>query len=88
MVVDYELKLKADKLFWIFEELFFENIGNYPRKTNLILEFSEFILNATKSELEEYVTFTSDDEVIQLKKYINQGIDAWLDKGTLKTLLI
>ena len=88
MVTDNELKLKADKLFWIFEELIFENSGNYPRKTNLILEFSEFILNATKEELEKYIDFTSEDEVLELKKYINQGIDAWLDNGIIKTLLI
>ena len=87
MVISTELKLKADKLFWIFEELLFENTGNYPRKTNLVLEFSEFILNANKNDLDMYVDFASE-EVEQLKKYVNQGIDAWLDTGDLKTLLI
>lgn len=83
-----DLKLKADILIWIFENNFFENHGNFPRKTNLVLEFSDFIANASKEQLENYVSFTSDGEFEQLKNLINQGIDIWLGDGGIKTLFI
>jgi hypothetical protein len=82
------LKHKADYLFWIFEEFHFQNTGNYPRKTNLVLEFYDFIQNSTKEDLEKYITFSSNDEFLLLKKIINSGIDAWLDAGDVKTLLL
>ena len=82
------LKDKADVLFWIFEKQYFRNTGNYPRQTNLVLEFAEFIQNSSKSDLEQYVHFRNDEEYLALKQIINQGIDLWLDPGTLKTLLL
>lgn len=82
------LKQKADFLFSVFEEKFFRNKGNYPRRTNLVLEFSDFIQEASKQDLEQYVAFSSQQEFLELKKLINQGIDAWLDAGDLKTLFI
>lgn len=88
MAIDANLKLKADTLFWIFENNFFEDTGNFPRKTNLVLEFADFIANATKEQLECYVSFGSEEEFLHLKNIINQGIDAWLGNGELKTLLL
>ena len=88
MDISYNLKLKADKLFWIFEEYFFENSGNYPRKTNLVLEFADFIANASREELEKYIKFNSNNEFKQLKFIISQGVDCWLDNGDIKTLLL
>jgi len=88
MDINYKLKLKADKLFWIFEEYFFENSGNYPRKTNLVLEFADFIANASREELEKYIKFKSNKEFKQLKFIISQGVDSWLDNGDIKTLLL
>jgi len=88
MNINKELKLKADKLFYIFEDNLFQNNGNYPRRTNLILEFSEYIINASKEELEKYITFNSDEEFLMLKKCINSGIDKWLDNGEIKTMLL
>lgn len=86
--MDKEIKLKADKLFWTFEENLFQNTGNYPRKTNLVLEFAEYIAHADRAELEQYVSFADDREYHQLQTIINQGIDLWLDSGELKTLLL
>jgi len=88
MSIDTQLKFKADKLFWIFENLFFQNTGNYPRKTNLVLEFADFIAHAQRPDLECFVSFSSEKEFQQLKQMINQGIDCWLDAGDIKTLLI
>ena len=87
-MISDELKLKADELFWAFEENLFENKGDYPRKTNLVLEFSDFIEHATKEDLEQYVTFQSDEEVDTLKQIIREGIAFWLSDGDIKTLLI
>lgn len=82
------LKNKADYLFWIFEENFFQNTGNYPRKTNLVLEFSDFIKNSTREDLEKYITFSSNKEFVLFKKMIDKGIDVWLDDNHIKTLFI
>ena len=81
-------KLKADEIFWIFENKFFKNDGNYNRTTNLILEFSEFIENSSKEELNKFIHLENDEEFYKLKQLINNGIDLWLDDGRLKTLLI
>ena len=83
-----DLKFKADTLFWVFENNFFENRGNFPRKTNLVLEFAAFIDQASQNQLENYVSFVSHEEFKQLKKLISQGIDIWLGNGDIKTLLL
>lgn len=89
MVENYPiLKQKADALFWYFETYLFKNTGNYPRKTNLVLEFAEFISQASFEELNSYVPFSSVSEFSDLKKLINNGIDAWLDDSSLKTLFM
>lgn len=88
MKISKKLKDKADCLFWIFEESLFQNKGNYPRRTNLVLEFAEFISNSTQEDLEKYVSFASKEEFQLFKKMINDGIDMWLDDGTLKTLFL
>ena len=82
------LKSMADELFWIFEEELFENKGNYTRKTNLVLEFSDFIEQADKETLEQYVHFRSDEEFVCLKKIIKGGIADWLNDGDIKTLFV
>ena len=88
MVINNELKRKADLIFWIFEDKFFKNQGNYPRNTNLVLEFSDFISNATQESLAPYLKFSSDQEFCDFKQMISNGIDCWLDDGNLKTLLL
>lgn len=87
-IINNGLKKKADLLFWIFEEKFFQNRGNYPRNTNLVLEFSEFIDNSSRESLAPYLTFSSNKEFMEFKQMINNGIDYWLDDGNLKTLLL
>ena len=82
------IKLKADELFWVFENNFFKNDGNYNRTTNLILEFAEFMENPSKEELNKFIHLDNDEEFNKLKQLINNGIDLWLDDGQLKTLLI
>lgn len=81
-----ELKSKADTLFWKFEADLFKNTGNYPRQTNLVLEFADFVEHATQEDLEQYITFDSENEYLLFKKMILQGIDLWLDPGEIKTL--
>lgn len=88
MYTNHSLKSKANRLFWIFESYYFQNIGNYPRKTNLVLEFSDFIQNATQRDLEKFISLSSKDEYLKLKEMINKGIDIWLDAGEIKTLFI
>ncbi|MBR1605558.1 MAG: hypothetical protein IJ660_05585 [Alphaproteobacteria bacterium] len=86
MIYSKELKHKADILFWIFEAELFQNTGNYPRQTNLVLEFADFIEHSTQEDLEQYITFTSTAEYTHLRQMILQGIDLWLDPGQIKTL--
>lgn len=88
MVINNDMKKKADLLFWIFEDKFFKNEGNYPRRTNLVFEFSDFINQSTRESLAPYLTFSSDQEFCDFKQMINNGIDYWLDDGNLKTLLL
>lgn len=88
MLYSIELKDKANQLFWYFEYALFQNIGNYPRKTNLVLEFYDFVSSSTQNDLEAIIPFSSEEEYLELKKMIMQGIDFWLDAGELKTLLL
>ena len=88
MKISKELKNKADCLFWIFEETLFQNKGNYPRQTNLVLEFAEFVSHSTQEDLERYIPFSSEEEFRLFKKMISNGVDIWLDAGTLKTLFL
>ena len=88
MVINNTMKENADKLFWVFEKNFFQNKGNYPRKTNLVLEFADFITHASRDDLSPYITFQSEAEFYNFKKMINNGIDRWLDAGDLKTLFL
>ena len=83
-----DLKQKADLLFEVFQQKYFKNSGNYPRRTNLVLEFFDFIQNSSQQDLEQYITFNSQTEFCDLKDLINQGIDCWLDAGDLKTFFI
>lgn len=85
---DNQLKLKANQLFWIFETCYFTNTGNYPRKTNLVLEFSDFINSVSQDDLEKLISLSSSAEFLQLKNMINKGIDVWLDAGDIKTMLL
>ena len=88
MKISKKLKDKADCLFWIFEETLFQDKGNYPRRTNLVLEFAEFVSHSTQEDLEKYISFSSEEEFLLFKKMINNGVDMWLDAGTLKTLFL
>lgn len=81
------LKLKADELFWRFENSCFQNSGNYPRNTNLILEFSDFIAELSSDELQQWGKLQSRQEAETLKEMINTGIDVWLSDGRIKTLM-
>jgi len=86
MTYTKKLKAKADTLFWIFEAELFKNTGNYPRQTNLVLEFADFIEQASQEDLARYIPLSSKKEYLRLKQMIMQGIDLWLDPGDLKTL--
>ncbi len=87
MKITYKTKLKADELFWYFENNLFQNTGNYPRNTNLVLEFSNFITELSVDELQSWGKLQSKQEAEALKKMINTGIDIWLSDGRIKTLM-
>lgn len=87
MKVTNILKLKADELFWRFENNYFQNSGNYSRNTNLVLEFSDFITELSSDELQQWGKLQSRQEAETLKEMINKGIDVWLSDGRIKTLM-
>ena len=88
MLHTIDTKVRYDNLFHWFEENKFTNEGNYPRATNLVFEFSEWLENVDGSELAErlglYADFKDVDDVEnaanQAREEMMRGIDNWLEK--------
>jgi hypothetical protein len=86
MLHTIDTKVRYDNLFHWFEENKFTNEGNYPRNTNLVFEFSEWLENVDGSELAErlglYANFKDVDDVEnatnQAREEMMRGIDNWL----------
>lgn len=86
MLHTIDTKVRYDNLFWWFESNLFKNEGNYPRRTNLIFEFAEWIDNLDDDALAEHLDLFADykdiDDVLkaarQARKEILSGIDIWL----------
>lgn len=80
-------KEKLDKFFFWFEENKFENKGNYPRRTNLVLEFYDYTETLSDDELAGVLGLDADfedlDDAIKAaskaREMINNGIDKWLE---------
>ena len=72
------LKEKIDNLFSWFENNKFTNEGNYPRSTNLVFEFDEWIRELSDISLSEYLG-VSLKSAVQARKMISAGIDKWLE---------
>ena len=78
---------KIDNLFWWFEENLFKNEGDYPRQTNLVLEFADYVDDASDFELAErldlYKEYKDDEEALEVVRHIRteilNGIDKWLE---------
>ena len=81
-----QLKKKIDTLFYWFEANKFKNEGNYPRATNLVLEFSDYVEKMDNCNLADSLGLTSDfDDLEDAEKaaahartMIDKGIDNWL----------
>lgn len=79
-------KEKLDKFFFWFEENKFENKGNYPRRTNLVLEFSDYVEKMDNCNLADSLGLTSDFDDLEdaekaaekAREMIDTGIDTWL----------
>ena len=84
--MDNEIKKRMDNLFWWFENNLFKNEGNYPRETNLVLEFDEWVRKADKDELAERLGFYSDykdpedaeKRAEQARIEMLNGVDMWV----------
>lgn len=87
MLHTIDTKVRYDNLFHWFEENEFTNEGNYPRNTNLVFEFDEWISNMDRSELADRLGFYADfkdvddaeDAASQAYEEIKRGIDNWLE---------
>lgn len=86
MLHTIDTKVRYDNLFWWFENNLFKNEGNYPRATNLVFEFSDWLEKVDGSELAErlglYADFKDVDDVEnaanQAREEMMRGIDNWL----------
>lgn len=86
MLHTIDTKVRYDNLFWWFENNLFKNEGDYPRKTNLVFEFSDWLEKVDGSELAErlglYADFKDVDDVEnavnQAREEMMRGIDNWL----------
>lgn len=79
-------KEKIDKFFWWFEANKFTNQGDYPRATNLVLEFSDYVEKMDNCNLADSLGLTSDFDDLEdaekaaekAREMIDTGIDTWL----------
>lgn len=87
MLHTIDTKVRYDNLFHWFENNKFTNEGNYPRATNLVLEFSDWLDTLDDFDLAELLKLTADfeddDDIIkasrQAREELIRGIDNWLE---------
>lgn len=90
--------IKADQLFAWFEQNKFVNSGVYPRNTNLVFAFADFIDSLSDDKLLEILNFDNDIlvnnkteasqiEVEHFRSIVKEGIDSWL-RYNAKTMAI
>ena len=88
MLLSIDTKVRYDNLFHWFENKKFKNDGNYPRTTNLVLEFSAWLDTLDDYDLAEelglFADFNDEDDALkaarQAREEITRGIDNWLEK--------
>ena len=87
MLHTIDTKVRYYNLFWWFENNLFKNEGNYPRNTNLVFEFDDWVRKVDKSELAERLGFYSDykdtddaeKRAEQARIEMLNGVDMWLE---------
>lgn len=87
MLTKINTKERYNKLFWWFEENRFQNTGDYPRKTNLVFEFSDYIERIDNqtlaAQLGFYKDFKDPDDAERAaglaRLQMSSGIDMWLE---------
>jgi hypothetical protein len=87
MLHTIDTKVRYDNLFHWFEENKFTNEGNYPRATNLVFEFSDWLGTLDDYDLAELLGLTADfeddDDIVrasrQAREELTRGIDNWLE---------
>ena len=87
MLLAIDTKVRYDNLFFWFENNKFTNAGNYPRATNLVFEFSDWIESMDDDELAERLGFFADFKdfeeagkaASQARQEIMRGVDNWLE---------
>lgn len=80
-------KERYDRLFRWFEENEFTNEGDYPRETNLVFEFSDWLDSIDDGDLADRLGFFMDfkdvdDAVVaaeQARKELTRGVNKWLE---------
>ena len=87
MLHTIDTKVRYDNLFFWFENNKFTNAGNYPRATNLVFEFSDWLEELDDDALAEHLGLFADfKDVDDACKAANQarieilnGVDMWLE---------
>lgn len=87
MLTKINTKERYNKLFWWFEENRFQNTGDYPRITNLVFEFSDYIERIDNQTLAAQLGFYKDfkdpddaEKAASLARLqMSSGIDNWLE---------
>lgn len=77
----------ANEIFWYFEENIFENCGSYPRNTNLIFAFADYMDAMSDDEITQYLKLCDSKDVACFRQIIKDGINAWL-KYNVKTMIL
>ena len=78
---------KADELFWWFEQNRFENTGLYPRNTNLVFAFADYVDLLSDEEIGTFLAKNNKELATDFRKTIQTGIDKWI-KSNIKTIAI
>ena len=76
---------KANELFWWFEQNRFVNLGAYPRNTNLVFAFADYIETLSDNDISEILSSTENTK--EFRDILNKGIDIWLELNS-KTMTI
>ena len=81
------MKKTADELFAAFELTKFKNRLSYGYKTNLVLEFCDYVEKLEDWELLEALKSSDSDDAAQFRQMMNKGIDIWLG-DLIKTIAL
>ena len=80
-----QINQKISETFTYFEFQKFKNELSYDRRTNLVLEFCDYVESLEDWEILDLLDSEDIGDAIRFRQNVDHGADRWLD-GLIKTI--